>query len=361
MTQELACTTKEWQLGWVAAASASLPMVCPFAIGKAFGLAAATHEPYVCCARILSYTPRIAVMTIRLDMLRTAGRASDALGDSVDVVRSFLRRHLAGDGGFAGRDGRSDLYYTVFGLEASLAMEADIPYERVADYLGRFGTGESLDFVHLACLARCRANLCDTRGQVMDAQTREDMAKRLQSYRAEDGGFSAAAHAERGSAYGSFLALGACQDLDMACPDPDGMAASIQSLQMSDGGYANEPAMTVSATAATAAAICVLHYLNRSIPESAVRWLTAQAQPQGGFTPIRLPAGAAIPDLLSTATALHALSIAGALADDMREKHLDYLDSLWTAEGGFRGHWADDVADCEYTYYGLLSLGCLAK
>jgi prenyltransferase beta subunit len=277
-------------------------------------------------------------MTIRLDMLRTAGRASDALGDSVDVVRDFLRRHLAGDGGFAGRDGRSDLYYTVFGLEASLAMEADIPYERVADYLGRFGTGES-----------------------MDAQTREDMAKRLQSYRAEDGGFSAAAHAERGSAYGSFLALGACQDLDMACPDPDGMAASIQSLQMSDGGYANEPAMTVSATAATAAAICVLHYLNRSIPESAVRWLTAQAQPQGGFTPIRLPAGAAIPDLLSTATALHALSIAGALADDMREKHLDYLDSLWTAEGGFRGHWADDVADCEYTYYGLLSLGCLAK
>jgi hypothetical protein len=29
---------------WVAAASASLPLVCPFAIGKAFGLAAATRE-----------------------------------------------------------------------------------------------------------------------------------------------------------------------------------------------------------------------------------------------------------------------------------------------------------------------------
>jgi prenyltransferase beta subunit len=279
----------------------------------------------------------------------------------VDAVRDFLRRQFAPDGGFAGRDGRSDLYYTVFGLEASLALNADIPYERVADYLRRFGTGESLDFVHLACLARCKANMCDARGQALDARTREDMAERLQSYRAEDGGFNAAAHVERGSAYGSFLALGACQDLGITCPDLDGMAASVQSLQMPDGGYANEASMTVSATAATAAAICILHYLNRPVPESAVRRLQGQAHPQGGFTAIRLPGAPAIPDLLSTATALHALSLVGAAADDMREKHLDYLDTLWTGKGGFRGHRADDVVDCEYTYYGLLSLGCLAK
>jgi len=300
-------------------------------------------------------------MTIRSDMLRTVGRASDALGDSVDMVRAFLHRQLAPDGGFQGRDGRSDLYYTVFGLEASLALNADIPYEHVADYLARFGTGESLDFVHLACLARCRTDMADARGQVMDARTREDMAERLQPYRAEDGGFNAAAPAKRSSAYGSFLALGAYQDLGIACPDPDGMAASVQSLQMPDGGYTNEASMTASATAATAAAICVLHYLNRPVPESAVRRLQEQAHPQGGFTAIRLPGAPAIPDLLSTATALHSLSLVGAAADDMREKHLDYLDSLWTAEGGFRGHWADDVVDCEYTYYGLLSLGCLAK
>jgi len=70
--------------------------------------------------------------------------------------------------------------------------------------------------------------------------------------------------------------------------------------------------------------------------------------------------GPAIPDLLSTATALHALSLVGASMDEMREKHLDYLDMLWSPQGGFRGHLADNVVDCEYTYYGLLSLGCLA-
>lgn len=300
-------------------------------------------------------------MTIRLDMCRAVSRASDALGESADAVRDFLRRQLAPDGGFQGRDGRSDLYYTVFGLEASLALDARIVHEGVADYVGRFGTGESLDFVHLACLARCRANISEVRGETVDIQVSRDMATHLQQYRSQDGGFNVAAHAQRGSVYGCFLALGAWQDLGIDCPDPDGVAASIQSLQMPDGGYANEAAMTASATAATAAAISVLHCLNRPIPESAIRWLQEQAHPQGGFTAIRLPAGEAIPDLLSTATALHALSLAGTLVVDAREKHLDYLDTLWSPQGGFRGHWADDVVDCEYTYYGLLSLGCLAK
>jgi len=58
---------------------------------------------------------------------------------------------------------------------------------------------------------------------------------------------------------------------------------------------------------------------------------------------------------------LHALSLVGVRMEDARDRHLDYLDSLWNAEGGFRGHWADDVVDCEYTYYGLLALGTLTQ
>ncbi|MBN1509482.1 MAG: terpene cyclase/mutase family protein [Sedimentisphaerales bacterium] len=295
-------------------------------------------------------------MTVRLDMRRTVNRACDALGESVDVVRTFLRRQLTPDGGLRGRDGRSDLYYTVFGLEASLELGAGIPCEHVADYLDRFGNGESLDFVHLACLARCKADLSESRGQAGSS----DIAARLQPYKAKDGGFSTTIGAERGSAYATFLALGACQDLGAPCPEPAGMVASIQSLQMPDGGYANEAAMTTSATPATAAAVCVLHYLGRPVPETALRWLQGQAHPQGGFGAFRLPTGPTIPDLLSTATALHALSLAGTPVGATRERHLDYLDSLWTPQGGFRGHWGDDVVDCEYTYYGLLSLGCLA-
>lgn len=57
-------------------------------------------------------------------MRRAMTKASEALGDSTDVVRQFFRQHLSDDGGFAGRDGQSDLYYTVFGLEASMALDA---------------------------------------------------------------------------------------------------------------------------------------------------------------------------------------------------------------------------------------------
>ena len=299
-------------------------------------------------------------MTIRLDMRRAVGKAGKVLGDSLDAVRGFLQRQLAPDGGFQGRDGSSDLYYTVFGLEAALALGLELSPRLIDDYLAGFGAGESLDLVHLASLIRCRANMADLQGGQIPMPLHGAMTKHLQEYRSSDGGFHTVRGAPRGSAYGSFLALGAYQDLQKDGPAVEAMAASVYGLQMPDGGFSNEPAMAASATAATAAAICVLHYLQRPAPASAVRWLLDHAHPLGGFTAITFAGGAGIPDLLSTATALHAMALVGAAAESMREKHLDYLDSLWDPQGGFRGHWADDTVDCEYTYYGLLSLGSLA-
>jgi hypothetical protein len=44
----------------------------------------------------------------------------------------------------------------------------------------------------------------------------------------------------------------------------------------------------------------------------------------------------------------------------IKEPCLDFVDTLWTNQGGFYGNWADDTLDCEYTYYGLLALGHLS-
>jgi prenyltransferase beta subunit len=292
-------------------------------------------------------------------MRRAVGKGGNVLGDSLEAVRGFLRRQWASEGGFLGRDGRSDLYYTVFGLEAALVLHVDVPRSSMSDYLGRFGAGESLDLVHLACLIRSWANLVDSPSGEIAAPVREALVRHLLACRSTDGGFHTTRGASRGSAYGAFLALGGCQDLGVDCPDARALAASIDSLQMPDGGFANEPAMTAGVTTATAAAVCIFHYLEQPVPGSALRWLLERAHPFGGFTAISFAGSAGIPDLLSTATALHALSLAGVGPGDMREKHLDYLDSLWSPQGGFRGHAADDVVDCEYTYYGLLSLGNL--
>ncbi len=292
-------------------------------------------------------------------MRQVIGKGGNVLGDSLEAVRGFLRRQLAPEGGFLGRDGRSDLYYTVFGLEAALVLHVDFPRPALSDYLDSFGAGETLDLVHLACLIRCRTNLVDSQSGEIAVPVREAMVKHLLTHRSSDGGFHTTRGASRGSAYGAFLALGSCQDLGVDCPDAAALVESIDSLHLPDGGFANEPAMTAGVTTATAAAVCILHYLKRPVPGSALRWLLAHAHPHGGFTAITFAGSTGIPDLLSTATALHALSLTGVAADDTKEKHLDYLDSLWSPQGGFRGHAADDVVDCEYTYYGLLALGSL--
>lgn len=298
-------------------------------------------------------------MTIRLDMRRAVARAGGALGDSVDAVKAFFRQNLDDDGGFLGRDKRSDLYYTVFGLEASMALHANIPYDRVLGYLDRFETGRSLDLVHLAALVRCRANMADRDGRAIDSAVREAMTERLLEFQADDGGFHTSPGARRGDVYGSFLALGACQDLQVDCLDAEALVKSIGSLQMPDGGFSNESTMSVSATAASAAAVTILHYLKRPIPESTIQWLLARAVPYGGFAAIDLGAEFVVPDLLSTATALHALFLTRVPIDAIKAVNLDYLDALWSVRGGFQGHLADEVLDCEYTYYGLLSLGDL--
>jgi hypothetical protein len=87
-------------------------------------------------------------------------------------------------------------------------------------------------------------------------------------------------------------------------------------------------------------------------------WLLARVHPQGGF--LAVP-GAPLPDLLCTATTLHALAAMDRrLPSAVHERCMDFLDSLWSAQGGFHGHWADDHLDAEYTFYGLLALGHLS-
>jgi hypothetical protein len=48
------------------------------------------------------------------------------------------------------------------------------------------------------------------------------------------------------------------------------------------------------------------------------------------------------------------------LSASIRESCLDFIDTLWSASGGFHGHWVDDDLDAEYTFYGLLALGHLS-
>jgi len=287
-------------------------------------------------------------------MLQVARLAPRLLGESSGLVRGFLRDQLQPDGGFPDRSGSSDLYYTVFGLEALAALQADIPADRVRGFLQTHGTGESLDFVHLTCLARCWAALPPPR---LDPGAVSVLLHRIEGYRSHDGGYHPRPGSPHGTAYHAFLALGAYEDLGGDLPRPHDLRDALQSLRAATGGFSNEPNAGGGATPATAAAVMALRHLGTDVPDDTVRWLLAQCHADGGF---RAAPAAPMPDLLSTATALHALMALHAPLESVSERCLDFIDTLWTNRGAFFGTWADEQPDCEYTYYGLLALGHLS-
>lgn len=291
--------------------------------------------------------------SFRLEMLQVARLAPKVLGESTELVEGFLRAQVAPEGGFADREGRSDLYYTVFGLEGLSALCVEPPGDRVQAYVRSFGDGEGLDFVHLCSLARCGANLGHG---FFSREMQAGIAGRIERFRTPDGGYHGVPGRSHGSAYGALLAWGAYADLGLVMPQEERLGASLVALGLPDGSFANEPGLPHGTTTATAAAVTLCRHLALALPGETGRWLLEQVHPSGGF--LATP-GAPLPDLLSTATALHALESLEVNFSHVREHCLDFVDSLWSAGGGFHGHWADDHLDAEYTSYGLLALGHL--
>jgi prenyltransferase beta subunit len=294
-------------------------------------------------------------VSLRLQILQVARLAPRLLGESTDLVREFLSRQWTAEGGASDRSGRADLYYTIFALAGLEALRSEMPRESVIRYLLSFNTGEGLDFVHLGALARCWAAAGP---EAMPVGMDRALLDRIESFRKPDGGYDGDPRSDHGTAYGAFVALGAHQDLGHTPKNPVKLLHSLRSLETPDGAWSNVPGSVVGATNATAGAVTLIQHLGLSAPARAGDWLLARAHPQGGF--VAAP-GAPIPDLLSTATVLHALAaMERRIPSSIHEQCLDFLDSLWSAEGGFHGHWADDHLDAEYTFYGLLALGHLS-
>jgi len=160
-----------------------------------------------------------------------------------------------------------------------------------------------------------------------------------------------------GTAYACFLALAAYQDLGLLPPDSPRLVQSLKWLETPDGAWTNERAVKIGATNSTAAAATLLRQLSIPVAPVVGDWLLERYHPAGGF--LAAPT-APLPDLLSTATALHALAGLERGFGHLKESCLDFIDTLWTNEGAFHGHWGDELLDCEYTYYGLLALGHLS-
>jgi hypothetical protein len=148
----------------------------------------------------------------------------------------------------------------------------------------------------------------------------------------------------------------ACESLEEAFPDPVAMIRRLLELQTSSGGFLNDSGFGAATTPVTAAAFGLLLELKQPVAAPSVEWLLQRQCRKGGFAAAPLVLW---PDLLSTATALHALNLSGWFGRVPVDACIAFVTELWDESGGFCGHIFDRKADCEYTFYALLSLGTL--
>ena len=294
-------------------------------------------------------------MSLSLEMIQVARLARNQLGDSTSLVREFLQDQQSPDGAFCDKTGAPDLYYTVFGLDCCKALQIDVDVVPLSRWLSTHADAlNELDFVHLSSLARCLAYLPP---EDRHKSLVTDACRALQEYSLPGGGFRQTHDANEPSVYATFLATMALQDLGVV-QEAETLAhvTFLRDAMKPDGGFANEATRGVATTPATAAAVTLLRGSGQAFSPASLHWLMSRLYPEGGFfaTP-----SAPVPDLLSTAVALHALAGSALPLDQISDVCLDYVDTLWTTKGGFFGNWAEDHVDVEYTFYGLLALGHL--
>ena len=295
------------------------------------------------------------ITAVGRDMTITAQKVHHALtSESLDAIGHFVSGQMNSDGGFKNRSDESDLYYTYFGVACLEILQKPIPWHIIVPFLERFKSGKGLDLIHLSCLSRLLARLPEKK---LDKKKQNEVMNQIERYHTENGGYRLSFDADHDSIYASFLALLAHEDSGLELKNPSGLITCCESLKANDGGYADQPNVVFGTTPVTAAAAVLLTRLGNKTSPSLADWLMQCKSSHGGF---RATPDAPMPDLLSTATSLYALQVLECPLDSHQEQTLSFIESLWEESGGFCGHIADPIPDCEYTFYGLLSLGVLS-
>lgn len=297
-------------------------------------------------------------------MLRLAQGTAGLPEDLRDRLVAYLRAAQRNDGGFAGREGESDLYYTAFGLR-SLALLGELdgePAERSANYLRHKLAGQAplVDFVSLLFAAALLENAAGI-DVFSDASPtwRPSVLGMFERFRRPDGGYAKTDAGQSSSTYHTFLIVVAEELLGESPVDAARLIDFVRSRRRDDGGFVEIGPMRTSGTNPTAAAAGVLTILNAfddDLREDVVEFLSAKQNEEGG-----LKANAPIPlaDLLSTFTGLLTLDDIGGLDQIDRQAARRFAQSL-EDQGGFRAGAWDDRSDVEYTFYGLGTLALLA-
>lgn len=262
-------------------------------------------------------------------------------------------------GGFAGREGDVDLYYTDFGVRlldmlSFLSGESSVfsSLQRVKQFLQNVPAPH--DLVDVFCLLNIRRLLAQH--NIYMAINEQACRQTIVSRRCSENGYFYSPASPQ-IAYATFLAALCLEMLGEAMPAPHRAIAAIEALQQPDGGFAQAPGQP-SQTNSTAAAISFLfmqNALHADKAEKAQRYFISQQSLVGGFCAHQ----GAKPELLSTFTASTTLFILGGLELVNLSAMARFVRACAHSSGGFGAYPEDFGTDVEYTYYGLGTLALL--
>lgn len=298
--------------------------------------------------------------------IRLANAIAQLPADTRDRHGSFVLSKQREDGGFAGREGASDLYYTSFALR-SLAilglLEGDVA-DRAAQFLeSKLQSQESIvDFLSLVYGAKLIESAA---GLNVFESARSDwtqsVASALNELRRPDGGFAKGPAGKASSTYHTFLVLLCLELIAQPIEEPESIIGFVQSQEAEDGGFREIRVSKRAGTNPTAAAIGVLRILDAVSPdvrEGTLDFLCEMQNDEGGLRAnTRIP----IADILSSFTGLLTLADLGAAAEIDVVRLGKYATSLEQESGGFFGAAWDSVCDVEYTFYGLATTALVAS
>ncbi len=271
----------------------------------------------------------------------------------------FARQQNA-DGGFSGREGESDLYYTGFALRGLSVLDALTPEigERAAGFL-RSCLAKQASVVDFFSLLYSTLLIQASGGPDVFAAAPADWPERvavtLAHFRTPDHGYNKSPGATSGSTYHTFL-VGLCYEiLGMPIPGADDVLKFTLSRRREDGGFVEVAAMRRSGTNPTAAGVGLLHLLKgRDLPtedrEPTIAYLAEMPSDEGGLRANdRIP----LADLLSTFTGCWTLHLLGGLDRIDITSLRQFALALEQPEGGFFAGFWDERSDVEYSFYGL--------
>ncbi len=262
------------------------------------------------------------------------------------------------DGGFAGREGESDLYYSAFAIR-SLAVLGELHGDS-AKQAGDFLTNQlrrTVPLVDLLSFLFAGFQLQAASGHDVFANMptgwQSSVLQMLEQLRRDDGGYAKSTQGNMGSTYQTFLVILAYELLGQSIPRPELAVQFLNSQKSGDGAFREVRVGKRSSTNPTAAAIAsliILDSISEETAQATVDFLCDMQTLEGG---IRANTRIPVADLLSTFTGLLTLQDLGAASEVDLKAMQEFATQLRTDQGGFRGALLDPGHDVEYSFYGL--------